>query len=329
MQAKNVLFLRLCAKSKEDLHISKKSSTFAAMNGYWFRILTYLRHVFTARNTRGESIHSPYLFYIVDKLLSDKNSYYRWSEIERVRRKMENDTRVIHVTDYGTGGRNETGQPPRNGLRPTKTVRQIVRREVERAKVAQILFRLVNFLSEEKKEKSIRDGETDTNNTLTIIELGTSLGLTTAYLASSHKENRVITYEGSNEIADIAQQNWKQLGLQNIELVRGNIDSALPQLGDVLRAEENTLYKCARVDLAYIDANHTHEATMRYFRQILPYLHEKSIVVLDDIHHSEGMEAAWREIQSLPEVTTTMDCYHIGIVFLNKHYLKRHYKLMI
>jgi hypothetical protein len=56
---------------------------------------------------------------------------------------------------------------------------------------------------------------------------------------------------------------------------------------------------------------------------------EKGIIVLDDIHYSEGMERAWEELKQDQRVTTTMDLYHVGMIFVDKHYLNRHYRIRI
>jgi len=100
---------------------------------------------------------------------------------------------------------------------------------------------------------------------------------------------------------------------------------------EVMCLDEDTLYKHARekIDLAYIDANHTYEATMRYADYLLPRLTEKGILVIDDIHYSEGMERAWEQLKSDPRVTSSMDLYHCGLLFVDKHYLKRHYRIRI
>jgi len=57
----------------------------------------------------------------------------------------------------------------------------------------------------------------------------------------------------------------------------------------------------------------------------LPKLPEKGVIVLDDIHYSEEMERAWEELKNDARVTTTMDLYHVGLLFVDPHYLKRHY----
>ena len=51
--------------------------------------------------------------------------------------------------------------------------------------------------------------------------------------------------------------------------------------------------------------------------------------MIDDIHHSPEMERAWHEIQAMKEVTSTIDCYHVGLVFFNKHYIRKDYRMRI
>jgi predicted O-methyltransferase YrrM len=126
-----------------------------------------------------------------------------------------------------------------------------------------------------------------------------------------------MTLEGSEAVLKVAQGVWRALRLENIEWQQGNIN--------------DTLYKCARehIDLAYVDAYHTYEATMRYVTYLLPRMNEKGIIAVDDIHHSEQMEQAWEELKNDARVTTSMDLYHVGLLFVDTHYLKRHYRIRV
>ena len=53
------------------------------------------------------------------------------------------------------------------------------------------------------------------------------------------------------------------------------------------------------------------------------------LIGVDDIHYSPEMERAWEELKRDARVTTSMDLYHIGLLFVDPHYLKRHYKIRI
>ena len=171
--------------------------------------------------------------------------------------------------------------------------------------MGQLLFRVVHFLGGELQRP------------LEILELGTSLGITTAYLASPASRNRVMTLEGSRAVLRVAQGVWKALKTENIEWGEGRID--------------DTLYKRARekLDVVFMDANHTYEATLRYADYLLPRMTEKGIIVIDDIHYSPEMERAWEELKTDPRVTSTIDLYHVGMLFVDPHYLKRHYRVRV
>ncbi len=255
-----------------------------------FRVFAWLRHRFTAKNTLGNGIHSPHLFYIVHMLFYDKNTYYCFQDIEKQRQRLTLYNKEIHVTDFGTG---TTG---------TRRISKIARTSLSAPAEGQLLFRLVNHL----KPKHI-------------LELGTSLGVTTSYIAKAAPESTLYTLEGSDQIAQEAQKTFEKLHLTNIQQVVGNIDDTLAP----------TIAALPTIDFAFLDANHTEEATCRYFDAIANHINPQSVVVLDDIHYSRGMERAWKRIQHDSRVTCTMDIYHMGIVFFDKQYLPKHYRLRI
>jgi predicted O-methyltransferase YrrM len=152
----------------------------------------------------------------------------------------------------------------------------------------------------------------------TILELGTSLGITTAYLAMAGKQSAIITMEGADSIAAIAQSNFETLQLSNIELVKGNFDETL----------STVIRHLSSVNFVFIDGNHRKESTLRYFNQILPATNNDTIIVFDDIHWSEEMEQAWKQIKKHPQVRATIDLFFIGIVLLRNEFKeKRHFSI--
>ena len=247
--------------------------------------------------------------------MSDENSYYAWREIEKVRANMLADTREVEFEDYGSRAARsledgsgtayslENGSGAAYGLvfRERRRVCDIAKRSLAKKKYAQMLARLVNWLD---------DG-------LTIVELGTSLGVTTAYMAAMDSRNKVVTYEGCSEVATIAEENWKSLGIRNIECRVGEITA------DMLERDLD------KVDVAFIDANHTYTSTLAYFKVLAKKVHAKSVIVVDDIHYNPEMERAWKEICADERVTSTMDLYQMGLAFFDKHYWKRHYGIRV
>ncbi len=265
-------------------------------NSALYRVGAWLKHQFCSWNTDGEGIHSPYLFHLVRMIIADDNRYYCWDAIEERRQAMLRAPKRIEVTDYGSKGQ---------GATYSCLVSDVAKTSLESAHNAQIFFRIVNWLTHEAQRP------------LTIIELGTNLGVTTAYLASASGSNHIKTFEGSRALIEMAQLNWKKLGLNNIEAVEGNIDETLSkQVSETF-------------DVAYIDANHLYEPTCRYVEHLARLAHEKSLIIVDDIHHSKEMENAWLWIQNRRDVRTTMDFFDFGLVFFDTHYLKKHYRLRI
>lgn len=263
-----------------------------------YRVWTCFWHHVSAWNTTGEGIHSPYLFAIVRFILRDRNSYYCFRDIERMREQLQACEDSIEVVDFGSRGTKE-------GKVVSRRVCDIARTHLESAEVAQALFRLLLFMHEDCKRP------------LKVLELGTSLGITTAYLASADTRNRVVTLEGSEAVLKIAKGIWRTLRLENVEWKEGNIDDTL------------NIYARDRWDLVFVDANHTYEATKRYVETLLGEMEEKGIIAIDDIYYSPEMTQAWRELQQDARVTTSMDLYHVGLLFVDPHYLKRHYKIRL
>lgn len=181
-----------------------------------------------------------------------------------------------------------------------RAIASIVRNAEKSPVLAQLLFRLIDYT----KPK-------------TIIDLGTSLGLTTLYQASVDKTTQVVTFEGCPETAKIAIANFQKLNRKNITLIQGNIDSTLPE----------ALTKVEKIDFAFFDANHRYEPTIRYFKECLKKSHEESLFVFDDIHWSKEMEKAWEEIKNHNEVTITIDLFFIGLVFFRKKQPKQNFIL--
>ena len=299
-------------------------------NVYLYRVSSWLKHLLTARNTGGHGVHSPYLFEWVRMVMSDKNTYYVWDEIEEIRQEMLKDTRELEFVDYGSGGPLPTS-PSKGRSANIRRVCDIAKGSLARRKEAQLLARLVGWLGRplltSPSRGGIGDEASEDRKGLTIVELGTSLGVTTAYLAAMDSRNKVVTYEGCPAVAEVARANWEKLGLSNIACVVGEITVDSLQL--TVDSLQLAVDRLSGIDVAFIDANHTCEATLTYFNALASRVHEKSVVVVDDIHYNEDMEKAWKAICADERVTTTMDLYRMGLVFFDKHYWRKHYKMRI
>jgi predicted O-methyltransferase YrrM len=87
-----------------------------------------------------------------------------------------------------------------------------------------------------------------------------------------------------------------------------------------------TIRKAGNIDMAFVDGNHRYEPTVRYFKELLPAMHEYSILIFDDIHWSKEMEQAWEEIKQDESVTLSIDLFFIGLIFFRKEQkIKQHF----
>ncbi|QNA46012.1 O-methyltransferase [Lacibacter sediminis] len=246
--------------------------------------LKYLNYYFTAANGKGHGIHSPFVFDLVIKVLNDKMKYAAYKEVELQRSFLLGNETIITVEDFGAGST--------KGLTKQRVVQQIAATSLKPKKYAQLLYRLVNYFQP-----------------LQILELGTSLGITTAYLAKANPTATVTTMEGSDAVAQIARQQFDELKLKNINIVTGNFDETLQQVIDQTAQPFN---------FVFIDGNHRKEPTLRYFEQLLAKTDHATVFVFDDIHWSKEMEEAWEMIKQHLSVTLTIDLFFIGLVFLRK-----------
>jgi len=248
----------------------------------------YIIHFFTARNTRGHGVHSPFVFHYINFVLANKESYYVFPQIESLRQNLMKDKRSIDITDFGTGKDR------------SREVSDIALYSLKSTKYGQLLFRTVNYF----KSKNV-------------LELGTSFGITTSYLASSAKDIQCISLEGCPQTAKIAQESFRKLGLENIKIEVGAIDDTLPRV----------LSEFEKLDLVFFDANHRSDSLLNYFNQCLFKITENSVMIIDDIYWSADMELAWAKVKSHPKVMSTIDLFQIGIVFFNPDLHKKHYKM--
>ena len=252
--------------------------------------VSWIKHRLNANTRHG--VHSPFVYRLVDEVIYDFTPRDEFSTIENLRKKLLSDKRTITITDLGAGSHVNNNKQ--------KQVKQLAGHALKPARISQLLYRIVNDL---KPKISI--------------ELGTCLGITTAYLAKAAPASKVISVEGCPQTAAIAKENLKTLNAENVELKTGNFDTVFPEI----------LNQLETVDFVFIDGNHRKEATLNYFHQILRKITADSLIVFDDIYWSKGMTEAWEEIKKHPDVSLTVDLFWIGLVYFRKGQAKEDFKI--
>ena len=137
----------------------------------------------------------------------------------------------------------------------------------------------------------------------TIVELGSCAGISASYLGASPYCKKLLSVEGSPELAKIAKETTAQVS-NVIEIVNCLFDQAIDDYLPKLELP---------VDFCFIDGHHEKKATIHYFNRLRPYLRDGSIVVFDDISWSYDMRDAWTE---LVKESCFSHCFDLGIVGL-------------
>lgn len=237
------------------------------------------------------SLHSPFFFDLHTVHIKPPPVPGQFEEIENLRGKLLHDQRTITVQDFGSKAKKQSNAK----------VSTIARTSLSSKRYSTIYFRLASAFQAS-----------------TIVELGTSFGINTLYLAKAPAAT-VTTFEGAPAIADIASLTFEFAGSKNIQAVVGDIDKTLPVF----------LQHTRRVDFAFIDANHRYEPTLRYFGWLLKKMHERSVLVVDDIHYSPEMARAWKEMKRHRLVCASADLFRCGILFFDPSLNKQHVILQV
>lgn len=250
----------------------------------------YIHYLWHAKSRHG--IHSPFVYTLVEDYLYQDIDLTISAPIEEVRKHLLQDTSQINHLDLGAGSRIKR----KGNLR----VKDLAKTSIKPYKFAKLIAQIPQYI-----------------NAHCIIELGTSLGVTTLYLSKLNPKAQIYTIEGSIEVAEIAQKQFDQLDAKNIQLIHGDFDVQFPAL----------LSRVKKPDVIYIDGNHTYEATMHYFELCSKYSNNNTLIIFDDINWSEGMRKAWNNIKNYSRTTLCLDFFHLGVVSFNPNFSKEYFQI--
>ncbi|SMG15764.1 Methyltransferase domain-containing protein [Marivirga sericea] len=241
--------------------------------------------------TDEHSLQSSFFYQFYLEYIKRKSSSNQWDIIENSRKRLLNDHSKIEIFDLGAGSKVNNSH--------RRKIKSVARYSLSSPKFSQLLSLLVKGFKCKQ-----------------VIELGTSLGINTAYLATAKTDCQITTFEADPAALKIAKEI--NANRKNIHFQKGDIAYLLPEY----------LHKSnPKIDLVYADANHTYAASIEYFNIILPYITKNSIYVMDDIHWSSGMKKAWEELKKRDEVSSSIDLFDAGLLFFNPDFKKQHYIL--
>lgn len=252
-----------------------------------FRQFMRLMRWFFRAKTRY-NVHSPFVFRFTEKVVEDNRKFYAFRDIEILRKLLLKNRKVLKIKDYGAGSL-VSGEKERS-------IRSLVKYSATMPLYCRFLF----YIVKEYKPK-------------TMLEMGTSVGISTLYQSRAAMDAKFITIEGDAGIAEVARENLTRMKATNVKQLVGTFEEQL----------EPALKELKTLDYAFIDGNHREKPTIEYFEKCLEYANDKSVFVFDDIHWTQGMEDAWNTIIAHPRVTLSIDMYFFGLVFFQKDIQKK------
>lgn len=259
-----------------------------------FQLFTrYIQFICTASNGKGHGMHSPFVYQFIREVLNDKKSYPAYQQWLQWRRELLSNQELMELQEMGAGSR--------TGEKKYRTVSSLVNLASKPPRIAKLLFRMVKYYQP-----------------ACILELGTSLGLSSAMFSLAKPDAIIHTIEGMPSLASRGKLQFSHWGLQNCQVHQGSFEELLAPLLESIPVP----------DLVYVDGNHRKEPTLHYFNVLMEKLSSNNMLIFDDIHWSAEMEDAWEWIKKDKRVRCTIDLFHVGIVLLREEFREpRHFRV--
>ncbi len=257
------------------------------------RTYNYLNHLIKSKHRKSHGIHSPFIYEFVSQVVYDRKLYPEYTDIRNIRNELKNSGEVLPVKNMGARSNRFTGD--------SRSVKDLVSLSSVQPRIGELLFRMTRHYKPS-----------------TIIELGTSIGLSTLYLAKGAPDAQVVTVEGNKESCEFVRSLFKKYKAVNIKAINGMFDDYLSYFKDNYPSP----------GLVFIDGNHTHEATLRYFRHFASLM-EEGFIIIDDINWSDEMRKAWKEITLTTSNRVTLDLFFMGIVIFRKSITPGHFLIRL
>ncbi len=235
--------------------------------------IQYIKFYLSASNSKGHGTHSPLVYHFITEILNDTRNFYAYQDIDIVKKQLLSDNRKL------------------NFLGKETSVASFMKEAIP-TKYNKLLFRMVAYYKPNY-----------------IIEVGSSLGITTAYLASPEKRNLVQTIETNLELGVIASETLSSLALPNTTQSKGSLKEVVSKLS------ERTF--------GFILINHANWESEELAQHLLDFVEEDAIVIFVEINKNLQTKLFWDNLIYQQNKTISVTLFYFGIIFLKKEVLKK------
>src|SRR6218665_397075 len=161
----------------------------------------YLRHTLSAKRN-GHGVHSPFAYALCEEVFYNADCFYDFEELSGLREALLKDRTLLETGGFGAGSKTFRS--------PERKVKDITARGISSPLQSELFYRLINYLQYASS-----------------LELGTSLGLNTLYLARANRAGTVVSIEGSKALYNMALALAEKNKADNIQLVNAEFDKVL------------------------------------------------------------------------------------------------------
>ncbi|MCX7953574.1 MAG: class I SAM-dependent methyltransferase [Bacteroidales bacterium] len=257
-----------------------------------FFYYNFIKYLLTSRHRKGHGIHSPYIYHLIKNVFLYNQKKYQLKLVPRRFKEIIQKYSTVEHLDFGAKGK---------GTKYLINVKKKYKYISVPIKYGKILSNLITYF-----------------NCKNILELGTGLGISSSYMALLNNRSTITTVDASTEFIKIAQELWKKLRINNINVINKTFNEAI---NEIIKTNDF-------IDMLFIDGNHKKDALLSYYYKLKPKFNKNTIVVIDDIYWSKEMHEAWNIIKNDPDVSLSIDIFRMGLIFFtDKIFFKQHYKI--
>ncbi len=243
----------------------------------------------------GHGIHSPFVYDLVRNVVFNRSGLRVPEAVKSYHRELAGMKAHIRITGQGAGSRVTTQQERR--------ISSVVKRSSVTQKQGALLYRLCRWYGPSL-----------------VTELGSGLGISTAYLSAGAGSSPVVSIEGSPEKYAFAIAHQPAFNEGVTEFIMGGFDRCFPPL----------LERISDKTIIFIDGDHRYQPTIEKVQALLQMKGDgirELMIILDDIYWSDEMEKAWKALVADQRVNISMDLFHMGILFVRPGIAKQHFNV--
>lgn len=240
----------------------------------------YINYWIKGKNRHG--VHSPFVFDFNDKCLRTEVPENIRSLYSNYYNQLRSSDQKITVEDFGAGSKK---------MGDERKVQSIAKISGSSAKYANLIYKIVHYYQPD-----------------CILELGTSLGLSTLMMRLGNKDAEIDTVEGCSQTLEVTHQKFPTELKKKINFQCSAFDAYLTKTD-----------KFKTYDFIFIDGDHRGESVLKILDLLNPFIHDETIILLDDIRWTADMQTMWNALIATGNYHLSIDLFKMGIIVPRKH----------